>query len=95
MDNYTRQLAIKLIPELESTFNIDMSLESFVKNDIPNYFNIEEEDNGAWKDVTFNFETTYGSASITIKYFGTRSEELHWNDIMQLHIDNESSLFPN
>ena len=33
--------AIELIPELEKYFNIDMSMVSFEKKDLPAYFNIK------------------------------------------------------
>lgn len=91
MDTQTREKAIQLIPELESMFNIDMSIDSFIKNDLPYYFNIIVKDNDGNSDLVFNFETGFGSGQITVESFGTRFEEITWNDIVQLHIDNEDS----
>lgn len=88
-----RQSAINLIPELEDTFNINMSIESFINNDIPNYFDIVVEEKEDVVKVIYNFEISQGSAQIIIENFGTSSEYMTWNNILQIHLDNESSIF--
>lgn len=91
MDTQLREKAIKLIPELENMLGIDMSIDSFMKNDLPYYFNITANKNAECIDVTYNFETSFGSGQITVESFGEVAEEIIWNDIVQIHIDNEQS----
>lgn len=92
MDIQTREKAIQLIPELENMFNIDMSIDSFIKNDLPYYFNIIDKESDGDLDLIFNFETGFGSGQITVENFGTSFEEITWNDVVQLHIDNDQSI---
>ena len=81
--------ALFIIPELEERFNVDMSIESFEKNDLPDYFYI---DSLSENKIKYTFETTYGSAEITVENFGTSQEEFYWNDILQLHINNNNCI---
>ena len=76
--------AIELIPELEKYFNIDMSMVSFEKKDLPAYFNIKNINN---KDVIYNFETNFGGAEIVLKNVFTDRESITWNNILQIHLD--------
>ena len=43
MENLELEKVINEIPVLEEYFNIDMTLESFVKKDLPKYFNIKKK----------------------------------------------------
>ena len=81
--------ALFIIPELEERFNVNMSLESFEKKDLPDYFyiNVLSEDK-----IKYTFEINYGSAEIIVDKFETSQEEFYWNDILQIHIDNISSI---
>jgi hypothetical protein len=92
MDIQLREKAIKLIPDLENMLGIDMSIDSFIKNDLPYYFNVVSKKNDNCIDLTYNFETNYGSGQITVESFGKDSEEIIWNEIVQTHIDNEKSV---
>tara|TARA_B100000902_G_C27099291_1_gene807965 strand:+ start:576 stop:863 length:288 start_codon:yes stop_codon:yes gene_type:complete len=89
MDIQLREKAIKLIPELENMLGIDMSIDSFIKNDLPYYFNVIANKNEDCIDLTYNFETNYGSGQITVESFGEEAEEIIWNNIVQVYIDNE------
>ena len=84
-----KEKALIIIPELEERFEIDMSIESFEKNDLPKYYFIDvlKEDK-----VKYTFETNYGSAEIVVDNFLTSQEEFTWNNVLQLHIDNMSSI---
>ena len=76
--------AIELIPELEKYFNIDMSMVSFEKKDLPAYFNIKSVND---KDVIYNFETSFGGAEIVLKNVFTEHESISWNNVLQIHLD--------
>ena len=92
MDIQLREKAINLIPELENMLDIDMSIDSFIKNDLPYYFNVIANKNEECIDLTYNFETNFGSGQITVESFGEEAEEIIWNDIVQIHIDNKKSI---
>ena len=96
MDNFEYQEALNIIPELEDSFNINMSLESFLKKDLLAYFNIGKVVGlhcGVEKcNLIYNFEIEYGSAQITINNYGTLDEFLTWNNVMQHHINEYSGL---
>lgn len=89
MDIHLREKALNLIPELEETFKLDMSIESFIKNDIPNYFNVSSKNNSdGMTDIIYNFEIDEGSGQIIVESFGTRFESVRWNNVVQSHLDN-------
>lgn len=92
MDIQLREKAISLIPELENMLGIDMSIDSFMKNDLPYYFNITSNNNDKCINFTYNFETNFGSGQITVESFGEESEVIIWNDIVQTNIDNKKSV---
>ena len=79
-----QERAIGLIPELEEYFNIDMSIVSFEKKDLPAYFNIKNVNN---KDAIYTFETNFGSAEIVLKDIFTENESISWNNVLQLHLN--------
>ena len=90
MNDSIRKKALSLIPELEDACNVDMSTESFLKNDLPAYFNIQiEESISDYINVVYNFETDFGSGKITILNFGENFESIIWNDIVQIYIEKE------
>jgi hypothetical protein len=80
--------AIELIPQLEQRFCVDMSLESFVKKDLPNYFFIKNAEKT--NKVTYNFETEFGTAQLTVDdvYASEYNQSYEWNDILEKYLDS-------
>ena len=82
-----------LLSEIESYIDVDMTIDAFIKRDLPKYFYIEVFRNqDDLYDFVYHFEVNYGSASVTVKNAGTPTECLEHNDIVQLCIDNKNSL---
>ena len=82
-----------LLSEVESFIGVDMTIDAFIKRDLPKYFYIEvfRNQNDLY-DFVYHFEVNFGSGTVTVKNAGTPSETLEYNDIVKLCIDNKNSL---
>ena len=75
--------AIVKIPEIESTFNIKMSEESFIKDDLSNYFYINIYHHEGELYYEYNFETKLGAAQISVQSPNTESEVFHYCEVVE------------
>ena len=102
-NKYYYDKALVLIPEIEKQIGIDMSLVSFEKGDLPNYFYINVyELNKTYGNKTFqyNFETEFGGGQVVITNVGSSQEKMSFNNVINQIINSddvyikEENLYP-
>ena len=85
--------AESMLYEIEHFTGVDMTIDAFIKRDLPKYFYIEVFRNQEnLYDFVYHFEVNFGSGLVTVKNVGTPSETLEYNNIVQLCIDSNNSL---
>ena len=92
-NNKIYERAETLLLEVESFIGLDMTIDAFIKKDLPKYFYIEvfRNENDLY-DFVYHFEVSFGSGLVTIKNAGAPNETLEYNDIVKLCMDRNDSL---
>ncbi len=71
-----------LLPEVESFIGVDMTIDAFIKRDLPKYFYIDVYKNKSdLYDFVYFFEVESGGNFVTVKNVGSVNETIEYNNI--------------
>ena len=84
------QLILNTIDTLEKQFNVYMDKKTFKEESLPAYFNTEiNKDENGHTFVTYNFETSEGSAQILCTYEEKENIliPVDWNEVVDYYAE--------